>query len=122
MRQSTLESGAESPCASCEPPADISSVSVFMAVPTLRTRAHYPYASYAGGDMEEICGFGSPGELVSLGFALEADRDVTDVVVEATELTGTTASVPQRAVDLHVVRVWDQAGLGVYRAARVRVG
>lgn len=72
--------------------------------------------------MEEICGFGSPGEIVSLGFALEADRDVPQLILEATGLSGAMASVPQTAIDLYVVHLWDQAGLGVYRAAPIRVG
>src|SRR4051812_1488731 len=56
-----------------------------------------------------------------MSFALEAERDVRDIVVEATQLAGAEASISGDSLDVHVVHVWDQAGVGVYRGPRMRV-
>lgn len=90
-------------------------------VARLHTRSHYAYGGSAGEEIAQLQGAGTPGETVSLSFALEADRGAADVVVEATRLDGRSASIPQDAVDVHVVHVWDQAGVGVYRGPRMPV-
>ncbi|MCW2990139.1 MAG: hypothetical protein JWM73_733, partial [Solirubrobacterales bacterium] len=89
-----------------------------MTTARLRTRSHYPYGGAPGKDITTIRGFGSPGETVSLAFALEADGDVGELVVEAAELHGPGGPV---ALDVHVVGVWEQAGVGVRRGTPMRV-
>src|SRR4051794_20986816 len=82
---------------------------------------HFPYSAEPGDDIGRIQGFGSPGEVVSLAFSLHAEADVGEVVMEATDLRDGERSIPSSAVELHVVHVWTQAGVGVYQDAPVRV-
>jgi len=54
----------------------------------------------------------TPGEYEPATFAIFACRDLDDVRLAATDLEGDAGKIPGAAVDLHVVKVWYQAGMG----------
>src|SRR5215218_6952899 len=87
----------------------------------IRTRMHLPYSAEEADDIRGVSGVAAPGETLALGFSLAADADAGELGLEATELRGEQGSIPAAAVDLHVVRVWQQAGVGVYQDAPVLV-
>jgi hypothetical protein len=80
-----------------------------------------PYATAIGGAVTMLRAFGTRGESISLAFAVRGDSASVDVAVEAGILTGPSAVIDAAAVDVHVVRVWEQAGIGVYQSSPMRV-
>jgi hypothetical protein len=54
----------------------------------------------------------TPGEYEPATFAVFACRDLDDVTLHATDLRGTAGTIPAEAVDLRVVKVWYQGGIG----------
>lgn len=58
----------------------------------------------------------TPGEYESGTFAIFAGKDLSQVRLEPTALRGPAGVVPADAVDLHVVKVWYQAGIGTIGA------
>jgi hypothetical protein len=53
------------------------------------------------------------GEYESASFVLNPDADLLSLIIEATNLTGTRDIIPASNVDIRVVKVWWQAGVGV---------
>jgi hypothetical protein len=88
---------------------------------SLRLLQHFPYEERAGDDTSELRGFGSPGEIVSLSFSVRSSHRIAEVELSASALKGPAGVIPESSIDLHVVHVWKQAGLGVYQSAPVDV-
>src|SRR5262249_21991038 len=63
------------------------------------------------------------GEMVSLSLSLRAQQSLDEVVIDVGDLQrdGGRPGIAADALDVFVVREWEQAGLGVYQSERVRV-
>lgn len=79
-----------------------------------------PYSIQSGATLEGLEGFGTPGEQVSLAFGMHAEEPVT-VEVTSSSLSGSSGVIPDTAIELHVVHVWKQAGVGVYQSTSMTV-
>ena len=63
-----------------------------------------------------------PGEMMSLSLSLNAREAIREVAIDVSELRRDDGSaIPSAALDVFVVREWDQAGVGVYQSQRARV-
>lgn len=58
--------------------------------------------------------------MVSLSFSLSA-RQATDLELTAADLESTVGVIPKSCISLFIVKVWEQAGIGVYQSAPARV-
>src|SRR5207244_2150365 len=65
-------------------------------------------------EIEGVAELGAPGQTIALSCSLQATAGATELEVEASELWSQGACIPRHAIELHVVKVWPQAGLGVY--------
>ncbi len=59
--------------------------------------------------------------MLSLSFSLLSREPIADLELTASDLESPNATVPKSNVSLFIVKVWEQAGLGVYQSAPVRV-
>lgn len=83
---------------------------------------HYPYSwQHGGNEVNEISGFGSPGETVSLSFSLISNRNHQTVELHSVPLAGESQSLGAESVDIYIVKVWEQAGIALYQAERMNV-
>ena len=64
----------------------------------------------------------APGEPVSAAFGVSTLPPASDVELVASDLAGPSARVPAAFIDLHIVKEWAQAGIGVHQSARRVVG
>lgn len=64
----------------------------------------------------------APGEPVSTAFGLSTQRPVSNVELLASDLTGPSAGVAGKVIDIYVVKEWPQAGVGVHQSAPQVVG
>ena len=93
------------------------------AMRTLTFLAHFPFCQNPLD--EEISSLrcrGAPGELLSASFSLKASSPTADVTLTASALMGHSGAIDGGAIDLHIVKCWSQAGIGVYQAAPQLVG
>jgi hypothetical protein len=59
--------------------------------------------------------------MVSLAFAVHTTEPIGEIAFEVGALTGPSGSIDAGATDVFVVKVWEQAGVGVYQSKPVRV-
>ncbi len=88
----------------------------------LSVREQFAYASEAESrEIDVLAGAGCIGETITLSFSLESSENNSEVEITATALTGATGLIPPDAIQLYVVHVWNQAGIGIYQSAPVAV-
>lgn len=88
----------------------------------LKALKHVPYAPQPEPALvSQVAGAAAGGEMLSLSFSLLSQTAVRDVEISATDLRGTAGIIKAESVNLYVVKIWEQAGLGVYQTERVRV-
>jgi len=64
---------------------------------------------------------GCRGEYESVTLAVYALEDVQGMLVTVSDLEGTSGAIPSDAVDVHVVKSWYQAGVGIWPNTKVFV-
>jgi hypothetical protein len=83
------------------------------------------YPPYGEPTLTSCRGLGelaAPGELLSAAFGIHADQSVADVSFTVSSLRGTNGrEIADGAIDLRIVKVWAQAGVGVYQSASTLV-
>lgn len=91
--------------------------------PWLKFLRHSPGAPAPGPTpLTSMCGACSPGEMLSLSVSVCARDAIREVAIDVSELRRADgAAIPSAAIDVFVVREWDQAGVGVYQSDRMRV-
>lgn len=83
---------------------------------------HFPYSPRPEQrTVTEVSGFATAGEMLSLSFSLLAPTSVRNIEISASDLRSASGLIKAESVKLYVVKVWAQAGLGVYQAERVCV-
>ena len=83
---------------------------------------HSPYASLPSGEaVTSLRGFGTAGEMLSLSFSLSASEEIAELELTALDLEGVGASIPKSCVSLFIVKLWEQAGIGVYQSSSMQV-
>jgi hypothetical protein len=89
----------------------------------LSFRSHVPFAAAPGpAAPDALRSVGAAGEMLSLSASLCAREDVPELEIEVSALSRDDGTVlPGSAVDVYVVAVWEQAGVGVYQSAPQRV-
>lgn len=88
----------------------------------IRFLPHFPYSLQPGHQpVEAISETGAPGQAVTLSFSMRSEREVTELVIETSALEGPRARIEAENIDCRVVRVWEQAGLGIYKSAPLLV-
>ena len=81
-------------------------------VPTVTDEKILPDTALPGSYISnEIYITASPGEYEPASFVIKALDDIASLEVEATELEGESSSIPSNNIDIHVVKVWYQAGI-----------
>jgi hypothetical protein len=84
--------------------------------------AHFPYAAEPGPEPTAVVReVAAPGQVVTLGLSVRSTGAPAHVEVASPELVGPVGRIPASALDLHLVKAWEQAGLGVYQSDRCRV-
>jgi len=90
-------------------------------LPLLDILRHFPYSPEPEGDrIQEVKGFGAPGELLSLSFSLLSSSEIENLEIYADNLCSASDEIAT-AINVHVVKVWPQAGIGVYQSTSVDV-
>ena len=82
---------------------------------------HAPYGRASADACVGLRRCATPGELLSLAVGIRAERAVADVSFTAAPLSGPSGALSNGTIDVHVVKVWEQAGIGVYQTAPVSV-
>lgn len=83
---------------------------------------HFPYSPHPeDSTVTEVSGRATAGETLSLSFSLLSRPSIPNVEISVSDLRGSSGIIKAEAVNLYVVKVWEQAGLGVYQSGRVRV-
>ena len=83
---------------------------------------HSPYAPFPTEEaVKSLRGFGTAGEMLSLSFSLSASEGIAELELTGSDLESTEASLPKSCVSLFIVKVWEQAGIGVYQSTPARV-
>lgn len=83
---------------------------------------HSPYApKHTNKKIDCLRGFGTAGEMISLSFSLASREPISDLELTGSDLESTNFLMPKDCVSLFIVKVWEQAGIGVYQSAPVRV-
>jgi len=83
---------------------------------------HSPYApAPADEQIARLSGFGTAGEMLSLSFSLAASAAIANLELASSDLASATDSIPKSRVSLYIVKVWEQAGIGIYQSDAVRV-
>ncbi len=59
--------------------------------------------------------------MLSLSFSLSSREPIADLELTVTDLESTNVLMPKDCVSLFIVKVWEQAGIGVYQSKAVRV-
>jgi hypothetical protein len=91
--------------------------------PWLTFFRHVPCAPAPdAGPITRLGGACCPGEMMSLSVSLSAREAIRDVAIDVSELRRDGGgALPRAAIEVFVVREWDQAGVGVYQSDRARV-
>ena len=81
---------------------------------------HFPY-SLTPADLQitELNAQGAPAETLSLSFSVCAQAPTGEVTLSVTDLTGPGGRISADCIDLHVVKVWEQSGIGIYRSTGI---
>jgi hypothetical protein len=83
---------------------------------------HPPYSSKPLDEkISGLEGSGTPGEMLSLSFSISAPDSVTELLLTTTGLACSSNCIQESCISLFVVKVWEQAGIGVYQSSPVRV-
>jgi len=90
---------------------------------TLTFRAHEPFCQTpTDQEISVLRCRGAPGEPLSASFSIEASPAVAEVTLSASSLVDHSNVIAGTAIDLHIVKRWSQAGIGVYQSAPQVVG
>jgi len=85
----------------------------------------FKHSTYSTGPTNEkisgLQGYGTAGEMLSLSFSVSAPDAVTELLITSTDLKNSNNVIRKDCIDLFVVKVWEQAGIGVYQSSPVRV-
>jgi hypothetical protein len=88
----------------------------------LKVREHFPYARAAEEqETDSLEGMGCIGETINLSFSLESSEDISELEISALPLVGSGGTISAESIQIYVVHIWDQAGIGVYQSAPVPV-
>lgn len=68
-----------------------------------------------------VNGFGAPGEMLSLTCSVVAAQSCAAIQVSVSDLLSPAGVIDARSIQLYVVKVWEQAGLGAYQSPAMRV-
>lgn len=83
---------------------------------------HQPYSSKPLDErISRLEAYGTPGEMLSLSFSISSPDSVTELLLTPTDLACSSNCIQKSCVSLFVVKVWEQAGIGVYQSSPVRV-
>ncbi len=83
---------------------------------------HQPYTpAHDGENATHVRGLGTPGEMISLSFSISSREPIENLKLTASALRGGAGVISNDSVNLYVVGVWRQAGIGVYQSAPTRV-
>jgi len=83
------------------------------------------FPAYATAPTLESCGelraVAAPGEMLSIAFGVRAGGTVAELELGASSPRSGEIELPPDAVDLKIVKVWAQAGVGVYQSSSTLV-
>jgi len=83
----------------------------------IHTLKHFPFSRFPETvSLERLEGKGAAGQRLSLAFSIQSAEPVETVSAHISELRGPSSAIPRTAAELYVVKLGEQAGLGVYRA------
>jgi len=83
---------------------------------------HYPYSlQHNGKQIIRVHGIGAPGEKVALAFSLSSQTSCPLVELHPQALSGPQQKLDAQCIDLHIVKVWQQAGIGIYQSESMNV-
>src|SRR6266436_1256204 len=83
---------------------------------------HSPYSPAPTREtLSCLGGFGTAAEMVSLSFSLSAPRPIAHLELTPSDLEGPAGVIPRNCISLYIVKIWEQAGMGVYQSAPLRV-
>jgi hypothetical protein len=83
---------------------------------------HFAFArEHQEHQVDALSGAGSPGETVTLSFSMTAQIPCQAIEIDSGFLKGSLKTMPSSCVDLHVVKVWEQSGIGVYQSNSMMV-
>jgi hypothetical protein len=71
--------------------------------------------------VDALSGAGAPGEAVTLSFAMRAQTSCQAIEINSGLLKGSRQTIPSGSVDLYIVKVWEQAGIGLYQSESMMV-
>lgn len=77
--------------------------------------------THSGSPVTKLRGTGAPGEIVTLSFSISSERECRDVELLAEALHGQRQNVDARCIDVHIVKIWQQSGIGVYQSESMAV-
>ena len=81
-----------------------------------------PYSTCAENEkISSVEGVGTAGEMLSLSFSISATESTTELLLSPSNLRSSNNLIPKSCIDLFVVKVWEQAGIGIYQSSPVRV-
>ena len=88
----------------------------------LTFRPHFPY-SLAPEDcaIETLNVEGAPGETLLASVSVSCSTPRRDLRISVVDLIGPGGTIAANRIDLYVVKVWEQSGLGVYRCQPISV-
>ncbi|MCP4612730.1 MAG: hypothetical protein GY845_28885, partial [Planctomycetes bacterium] len=106
---------------SCSSKQTFSNVnSIIRIVPPITDQNILPttqvFASYISNQISITA---SPGEFEPASFVVQANQNISSLQVQASNLTGTSGSIPSSNVDIRVVKVWYQSGVTVVHESKV---
>ena len=88
----------------------------------LKVREHFPYAAEAEKhETDRLEAMGCIGETITLSFSLESADDISNLEISALPLAGSAGIIPPESIQVYVVHVWNQAGIGVYQSSSTLV-
>jgi len=71
--------------------------------------------------IDALVGAGAPGETVTLSFSMLAEEACNLIEVTSSALKSSLKTLDLHCVDLHIVKIWEQSGLGIYQSDGVMV-
>jgi hypothetical protein len=83
---------------------------------------HSPYSTSPTKEkISRLEGRGTAGEMLSLSFSISAADSVSELLLTPTDLKSSNNFIQESCIGLFVVKVWEQAGIGVYQSSPLRV-
>jgi hypothetical protein len=83
---------------------------------------HFPYSPQPeDATITEVVGRATAGEMLSLSFSVLSQTSIPNVEISTSDLRSASDIIKAEFVNLYVVKVWEQAGLGVYQSESGRV-